>query len=814
MNCQPKRNTILPGANLVEELMRSRPEQFAHLLHNPEKYEIQIIYTQIDRDSANRPSFKSYHYQPDSGRYFYPASTVKLPTALLALEKLNELGIDNLDKNTSMLTDSVFSGQSSVGADSTSPNGLPSIAHYIKKVLLVSDNDAFNRLYEFVGQERINARLHAKGYENTNIRHRLSIFLSEEENRHTNPVRFVQGDTLIYAQPEAINKEPLARNVGALKGVGYMANNSLVQEPMDFSQKNALPLRDMHEILKALIFPEAVSQKQRFDLSPADYQFVYQYMSQLPSETSYPAYDTAEYYDAYVKFLMHGNDKAPLPKYIRIFNKIGDAYGFMIDHAYIVDFEHKTEFMLSAVILANDNGIFNDGNYEYDSIGYPFMRNLGRLIYDYELQRTRKFKPDLSRFMIPYDKVVMSSEAFHPNLYQNYHHYHIPALSRMQIKRSDIEPYLDALLHHPAFEVSKVGESVEGRDINLVKAGTGSRSVMLWSQMHGDESTATRAMMEIFRFFTTHDALDAWKSKLLSGLTLYFIPMLNPDGAEAHVRRNSLGIDLNRDALRLVSPEAKILKDTRDKYKPDFGFNLHDQSKYYNVHRTAKTASISFLAPAYNDEKEINECRRNAMLTIVGINNALQQYIPGRLGRYDDAFEPRAFGDNIQKWGTSTILVESGGLPGDPEKSELVRLNFVAILHALDMLASGHFATYDHAAYFDIPENDRKLVDQLIRNATLHKDGHDYLMDIGLMLQDGDQNATAIIDDMGDLSTYYGYEEIDASGMQIMASGWQHTSGKNQEIKLQPGVQANFVLAQHGETIYEFIHGKLIKTRQ
>ncbi|MEN7548117.1 serine hydrolase [Rapidithrix thailandica] len=747
---------------LLENLMQSQPDVFGEILKKHKKYEVQIIYTQIDRDAENKPSFTSHYFNVSPEHYFYPASTVKLPVALLALEKLNKLQVEGLDKYSTMLTDSAYHGQIAVHQDPTSQSGQPNIAHYIKQILLVSDNEAYNRLYEFVGQAEINRALKEKGFAQTDIIHRLSVHASEKENRYTNPVRFVENGKEVYRQPLVYNDQALANRKKVKKGKGFMKDGELVKKPMDFTHKNKMPLAEMQAILKAVLFPESVPAHQRFDLAPEDYRFLYQYMSQLPGESSYPSYDPETYHDAYAKPLLYGNSKEPLPKHIRIFNKLGNAYGYSIDNAYVVDFKNKVEFMLSAVIHTNENQVFNDDRYEYEEIALPFMKNLGQLIYDYELKRTRTHHPDLNKFKVEYDKIVKVSEEFHENLYQNYAHYHQKSLNFQRIKRKDIEPLIEDLKDDPAFEVSTLGHSVEGRPVNLIKVGTGPVKVMLWSQMHGDEPTATRALFEIFNFLRTKDFMQKEKEEILSKTTLYIIPMLNPDGAERFQRRNALSFDLNRDALRLQAPEAVILKKARDTYNPQFGFNLHDQSKHYNVYRTGKTASISFLAPAYNYEKEVNEVRGNAMKVIVSMNEVIQQYMPGHVGKYNDSFEPRAFGDNIQKWGTSTILIESGGKIGDPEKRELVKMNFVGILQALKTIADQSYQKYNLDQYYSIPDNDRKFFDILIRNASTSLNGHNFRTDLGLFGE-----ASSSIADKGDLSTYYGYQELDATGYTL-----------------------------------------------
>lgn len=399
VSCKPE------ARNFLENLMRKHPDRFEDVLANKDKYEVQIIYTQIDRDAGNGPHFTTYRFNVDSSNYFYPASTVKLPVALLALEKLRSLNIEGLDKHTPVFHDSVFSGQISVHTDSTSQTGLPSIEHYIKKILVTSDNDAYNRLYEFVGQEAINTNLAEKGYHDVRVLHRLERFLSLEENRRTEAVSFIKNGDTLYAESMKVNNHPYVASIKILKGQGFMRNDSLINAPFDFTYKNFFPLTEQHAMLKSLIFPESSDKAKQFLISEADRQFILKYMSQLPRETLYPAYykDTT-YHDAYCKFLLYGAKQKTIPTTIRIFNKIGDAYGYLIDNAYIVDFENGVEFMLSAVINTNTDGIYNDGKYDYETLGYPFMKNLGEVIYEYELQRKRVNRPDLSAFRFSYDR--------------------------------------------------------------------------------------------------------------------------------------------------------------------------------------------------------------------------------------------------------------------------------------------------------------------------------------------------------------------------------------------------------------------------
>jgi hypothetical protein len=388
----------------LEDLMKKYPQYFDHILQQRDSLKVQIIYTQINRDADNNPSFKNYYFNVDPDKYFYPASTVKMPVALLALQKLNELRLPGLDKNSTLITEKVYSGQTVVFNDPTTPDGRPSVAQYVKKIFLVSDNDAFNRLYEFLGQEYINEKLHKMGYEDVQIVHRLEVSLTEDENRHTNPVSFFgpTGRTL-YLQPMQFNQRPyLVRNDSV--GKGYYKDGQFVDHAMDFSRKNRICLQDLHNILRSIIFPNSVPLKQRFNLRDEDYNFVYKYMSQYPAETKYPPYDTANYWDAYGKLLFWGSEKKELPKHIRIFNKEGDAYGFLTDISYFVDFEKKVEFMLSATIYCNQDEILNDDKYDYDTVGLPFLKQLGKAVYDYETKRKRAHIPALMKFRLKYDK--------------------------------------------------------------------------------------------------------------------------------------------------------------------------------------------------------------------------------------------------------------------------------------------------------------------------------------------------------------------------------------------------------------------------
>lgn len=388
----------------LQSLMQQDTADFGHYLSYPDSFRIQILYTQIDRDKKNRPHFREFSYRLNGQEYFYPASTVKMPVAFLALEKLDGLRkkYPALNKETTMLTDSSFAGQDVVYNQPVARDGRPTIADYIRQVFLVSDNNAFNRLYEFVGQDEIQSRLAAKGYPDVMIRHRLNITRTPEQNRHTNPVLFYDtSGKRLYSQPAAVAQHRFPPLPVAL-GNGFDSAGVVVPRPFDFSQKNRIYLSDETHILRSVLFPNAVPDKQKFHLTDDDYTFLRRWMSSYPRESDYPYYDSASYPDTYCKFLYYGAENQKTDPGIRIFNKTGDAYGFLIDIAYIADFTHKIEFMLSAVISCNTDGIFNDDHYDYERVGYPFMKNLGRKIYQFELQRKRSNPPDLSHFVMDY----------------------------------------------------------------------------------------------------------------------------------------------------------------------------------------------------------------------------------------------------------------------------------------------------------------------------------------------------------------------------------------------------------------------------
>lgn len=388
------------GDPLGQILKSLDQDTLAHrVLEKAALYEVQILYTQIDRDANGKPRFTTFGYRADSTRYFYPASTVKMPLAFLALEKINHLrssGYPRLSRNTPYRLDSLRAWQQNYQRDSAAPGQRPSIAHDIRQIFVVSDNLAYNHLFEFLGRQYINETLHQKGYTRTGIVHRFNY--PGRDNRYTSPIGFYdKTGSLILKEPERFDEREWKNpQHSTRKGTGYHdSRDSLVLTPFDMTHKNWFALTDMERMIRAITFPDAVPAHQRFHIAPDDYRFLWRYMGIFPRECDYPQYKSPDYYDGYVKFFLFGDGKEPRDGSVRIFNKVGEAYGTLTDVAYVADLKNKVEFILAATILCNADGVFNDDHYDYDQTGFPFLAKLGRAVHAYELKRRRTVVPDL-----------------------------------------------------------------------------------------------------------------------------------------------------------------------------------------------------------------------------------------------------------------------------------------------------------------------------------------------------------------------------------------------------------------------------------
>ena len=354
--------------NVLKQITETENSRLSNVFQNAEKYELQIIYSKIIRKNGE-VEFRDYKYRVDPEAYFYPASTVKLPVAVLSLEKLKELKEEgfNIDRNT------VYRFEN----DSVDHK----ISDDINAIFAVSDNDAYNRLFEFLGQDYINSKMRAKGLGPIRISHRFS----GEGSGATNTRQMVfEAEGGNYKMPVTNNREADSLEIFDVnKGVGYMSEGEKIDEPFSFAYKNYFPLETQHNLMKRLFFPEYFIEWQRFRLNEEEKEFLKGAMSRLPREMDY---DEDEYYDSYGKFFLYGDSKNRMPDHVKIYNKVGYAYGTLTETAYVVNKKNEVDFILSATILVNENQVFNDNEYEYDEVGIPFLAELGRQIYQKELK--------------------------------------------------------------------------------------------------------------------------------------------------------------------------------------------------------------------------------------------------------------------------------------------------------------------------------------------------------------------------------------------------------------------------------------------
>ncbi|MBK5240669.1 serine hydrolase [Clostridium sp.] len=342
---------------LIKDLLFENKSMFDFdIINNPNKYNLQILYTEINRDNANLPTFTSYKYNVDAKKYFYPASSVKLSSCILSLDKINNLKINGLSKYSTMNIGAARNGQT--------PRNGETISNYIQKILLYSDNDSFSRLYEFLGQKYYNDTLSSKGYKDSKIIHRLSGNNSYENNKYTNPIAFYSGNKKLYAQPliysnTSYNNNGLT-NISVGKGeTSYSSKN--------FAYKNYMSIEDLQDMVKTVFFNSYMNVDRQFNLTVDDTNSLKKYMKGTGNVT-------------YKYLVCGGNSK--IPSGIEIYNKIGIAYGQLTDNSYIVDKHSGKEFMLTATICVN-----NKGTYDYYSKGMPFLKNLGLMFLEYNKNR-------------------------------------------------------------------------------------------------------------------------------------------------------------------------------------------------------------------------------------------------------------------------------------------------------------------------------------------------------------------------------------------------------------------------------------------
>lgn len=379
-----------------------------------------------------------------------------------------------------------------------------------------------------------------------------------------------------------------------------------------------------------------------------------------------------------------------------------------------------------------------------------------------------------------------------------YDRYREPAITNRFMKHNEMMPLIKKHTDSRLLAQEEIGQSVRSRSINHLTTGKGKTKVLLWSQMHGDESTATMALFDIFNFLSANDENNELRKLILDNLELHFVPMLNPDGAQLWKRRNDMEIDINRDARMLVTPEGNALMSLAKRLKPEIGFNLHDQNYLYSSGRSKNSATISFLAPAYDYPKSMNEVRTRATQIILSMNKALQIKSPGNVAKYDDAFDPRCFGDTFQGMGISTILIESGGYYHDPEKQFIRKLNFLSLLTAFEAIAKQSYAKENIEDYAAIPENDRSLYDVFVKNVMISKEGIEFKTHLGINRSQvrgpnfASMSYNGRIEELGDQELIFGYDEIDATSL-VFTPGKIKTMTKAEWEKLSPDQELDLI---------------------
>ncbi|GAA5524420.1 hypothetical protein Maes01_00977 [Microbulbifer aestuariivivens] len=348
---------------------------------------------------------------------------------------------------------------------------------------------------------------------------------------------------------------------------------------------------------------------------------------------------------------------------------------------------------------------------------------------------------------------------------KTYLDYKVPGLDKPVIRQADILPLIQELRQSPLLRVEEIAHSYEGRPIVSIAIGEGETRVMMWSQMHGDEPTATPALFDLIAYISAPEQAE-WREGWMDDLTLVMVPMLNPDGAERNTRHNAQSFDVNRDAKALQSPEGRALMSLAKSFQPDFGFNLHDQGRDYGVGYTDKMATISVLAPAYNEAREINASRERAMKLIGQLVQRIDPFIGDHIAKYDDTYAWRAFGDTFSEMGISTILIESGAHPNDPHRQVARHMNFEMLVAAIDSIASGSYESVSAEIYEEIPFNEGDaFVDVKIGNIRAGEGNNGYRADIAINRRYGSVNVI----DVGDLSNLYGAISFDAGGKRYQA---------------------------------------------
>lgn len=362
------------------------------------------------------------------------------------------------------------------------------------------------------------------------------------------------------------------------------------------------------------------------------------------------------------------------------------------------------------------------------------------------------------------------------NVEQLFNDYKVQSLYGRYIINDHIEPVLEMLKPH--FEVSVAGQSVLGKPIYNILAGNGKTKVFIWSQMHGNESTTTKAVFDFLNFIISD---ESFATTLMGNFTFNILPILNPDGAERYTRENANNIDLNRDAFNLTQPESRILRQAFDNFKPDYCYNMHDQRSIFGVmdKGNARPATVSFLSPSYNESRDVNEIREKAMSLVVAMNETLQRYIPGQVGRFDDSFNINCIGDTFSSLGVPTVLFEAGHYPQDYEREQTRKFIFFALLSGFNAIHENVIVVNKKQEYFNIPENRIIFFDMMCKNVKINYENKEIITNFASqykeVLFENSVNFQALISEIGKLDSFHGHAEYDASGAEFLSEDGDKT---------------------------------------